>query len=135
MISRQLISTLIEHLIVEDIALHTHLTTNQVVHQDLLTCPDLEAHHILLSVSNQLLHFLFRKCQRIAHLTTGMAVILEILDLLTLGLQLLWCIKGYVSLICIEQLLYIFLIDITTLALAIGSLVATKAYTFVKLDA
>ena len=51
MISRQLISTLIEHLIVEDIALHTHLTTNQVVNQHLLPCLNLEANHILLAFS------------------------------------------------------------------------------------
>ena len=63
MIGGQQVGTLIEHLIVKDIALHPHLTANQVVHQHLLTCLDLKAHHILLAVGNHLLYLLFRKCQ------------------------------------------------------------------------
>ena len=63
-----------------------------------------------------------------------MTVILEILNLLTLGLQLLWCVKGDIGLVSIEQLLHIFLIDITTLALAIRTFVAAKTDTLVKLD-
>ena len=134
MISRQLVCTLIEHLIIKDVALHTHLTTNQVVHKDLLTSLNLEAYHILLTIGNHLLHFLFGESQRITHLTTRMTVVLEILNLLTLGFQFLWGIESYISLISIKQLLHIFFIDITTLTLAIRTFVATKRYAFVKLD-
>ena len=134
MIGRQLVCTLIEHLVIQDITLHTHLTTDQVVHQHLLTSLDLETYHVLPAVGNHLVHFLFRECQRVAHLTTGMTVILEILNLLTLGLQLLGCVKGDIGLIRVEQLLHIFLIDITTLALAIRTFVAAKRHAFVELD-
>ena len=135
MIGGQLVCTLEEHLIVEDIRLHTNLTTNQVVDQHLLSSLDLETDHILLAVGYQLLHFFFRKCQRVAHLATGVAVILEILDFSTLGFQLLWGIKGNIGLIGIEQLLHIFLIDIATLTLAIGTFVATEGDTLVELNA
>ena len=63
MIGRQLVSTLIEHLIITDIALHTHLTTDEVVDQDLLTSLNLEANHILLALGNQLVHLFLRHSQ------------------------------------------------------------------------
>ena len=134
MIGRQLVGTLVEHLIVEDIALDANLTTDQVVNQHFLTSLNLEADHILLAISYQLVNLLFRECQRVTHLTARVAIVLEILNLSTLDLQLLWCIEGNVCLIGIQQLLHIFLIDIATLALTIGAFVASKADTLVKLD-
>ena len=64
-----------------------------------------------------------------------MGVILEVLDLRTLGLQFLRGVEGYISLARIEQLLDILLIDITALALAVRAFVATKRDTLIKLDA
>ena len=132
MVSRQLIGTLIEYLIIEDIALHAHLSTNQVIHQHLLSCLDLKAHHILLTIGNQLLHLLLRQCQRVTHHTTGMTVVLEILYLLTLSLQFLRGIKGDIGFTSIQQLLHILLVDVTALTLAVGTLVTTETHTFVK---
>ena len=134
MVGRQLICTLIEHLIIKNVRLHTHLATNQVVDQYLLACLNLKAYHILLTIGNQLIHFLLRQCQRIAHLVASVAVVLEILDFLTLGLQLFRGIESNVSLVGIEQLLHIFLIDIATLALTVRTLIATKRDTLIKLD-
>ena len=63
MIGGQLVGTLIQHLVVYDVTLHTYLTTDQVVNEDLLTGLYLEAHHILLPVSNHPVNLLLRKGQ------------------------------------------------------------------------
>ena len=135
MVSRQLIGTLVEHLIVADIALDAYLATNQVVDQNLLTRFHFEANHILLTLSYQGIHLLFRHGERVAHLTAGMAVVLEVLYLIAFLFQFLGRIESNICLISIQQLLDILLIDITTLALAVRTLIATKRDTLVELDA
>ena len=102
MIRRQLVGTLVEHLIVEDVALHPYLTTDEIVDKHLLSCLDLETDHILLSIGNQLINLFFREDQRVAHLTAGVAVVLEVLNLSTLGLQFLWGVEGDIGLTGIE---------------------------------
>ena len=49
-ISRQFISTLIKHLVIQDIAHHLHIATNHIVHVNLLTRFNLEAYSILLTI-------------------------------------------------------------------------------------
>ena len=134
MICRQLVGTLIKHLIVKNIALYTNLTTDKVVNKNLLTSLNLETNNILLAISNQLINLFLWESQRVTHLTAGMTIILEVLNFGTLSLQLLRSIESNICLIGIEQLLNIFLIDIATLALAIWTFVATKTYTLVELD-
>ena len=63
-----------------------------------------------------------------------MAVVLEVLNLGTLRLQLLWGIEGNIRLIGIQQLLDILFINVATLALTIGTLVATERNAFIELD-
>ena len=133
-ISRQLVGTLIKHLVITDITLYTHLATNQVVNKNLLTSLNLEANHILLTLGNQFVNLFLRHSQRVTHLTTSMAIVLEVLNLGTLCLQLLRRIESNISLIGIQQLLNVFLVNITTFALAIRTFVATKANTFVEFD-
>ena len=134
-ISRQLVSTLIKHLIVKDICLYTYLTTDKVVDEDLLTGIDLKSDNILLAIGDKLFYLLLWQGQRVTHLTASVAVVLEILYLLTLCLQLLWSVESDVCLVCIQQLLNILLIDVTALTLTIRTLVATKAHTLIKLYA
>ena len=55
MISRQLISTLIEHLVVHHVAHNAHITTDEVVDMNSLSWLHFETNHILLSVGNELL--------------------------------------------------------------------------------
>ena len=134
-IGRQLVGTLVEHLVIEDVALHTHLTANQVVDQYLLSGFNLETDYVLMAGSHQLFHFLLWKGQRVTHLTTGVGVVLEILDFGTLGFQLLGGVEGDVSLVGIQQLLNIFLIDVAALTLTVGTFVTSEGYTLVELDA
>lgn len=134
MIGGQLVGTLIQHLIVYDITLHTHFTTDQVMDEDLLTGLHLETDHILLTVSNHPVDLLLRKGQRVTHLLTGMAVVLEVLHLSALCLQLLRGVEGDICLPGIQQLLHILLVDVTALTLTIGTFVATEGDTLVKLN-
>ena len=131
----QLVGTLIEHLVVKDVGLHAHLTTDEVVDQYLASRLNLETDNILLTIGNQLVNLLLGQGQRVTHLPTGMGVVLEILDLSTLGLQFLGRVESDVGLIGIQQLLHIFLINVATLTLAIRTFVATEADTLVELDA
>ena len=126
MVGRQLVGTLVEHLVVADVALDTHLTTDEVVDENFLTSLHLEADDILMAGSNQRVDLFLRKGQRVAHLLARVAVVLEVLYLSTLLFQLLRGIEGNVGLVVVQQLLDIFLIDVATLALAIGTLVATE---------
>ena len=64
-----------------------------------------------------------------------MAVVLEILYFRTLGLQLFRRVEGDIGLSGIQQLLYIFLIDVTALTLTIGPLVTSEADALIELDA
>ena len=131
----QLVGTLEQHLVVDDVGLHAHLATDQVIDQHLVAGLHLEAHHILPTVGYQLVDLLFRQRQRVAHLAAGMRVVLEVLYLAALLLQLLRRVEGYVGLAGIEQLLHIFLIDVAALTLAVGPFVAAERYTLVELDA
>ena len=60
---------------------------------------------------------------------------MEVGSSLACSLKLLLVIKSIVGLAGIEQHLHIFLIDVAALRLTIGTMVATKGDTFVKLDA
>ena len=133
-ICRQLVGTLIQHLVVADITLDTYFATDEVVDENLLTGLDLKTNDILVARSNQLLDFLLGEGQRVTHLTARMAVVLEVLNLSTLGLQLLWGVESDICLVGIQQLLNIFLIDIATLTLTVGTFVATKRHALVELD-
>ena len=85
-IGRQFVGTLIQHLVVADIALDTYFAADEVVDENLLTGLDLKTNDILVARSNQLLDFLLGEGQRVTHLTARMAVVLEVLNLGTLGL-------------------------------------------------
>ena len=57
MICREFVSRLIEHLIVKDVRLDAYHAPYEVIDNDFLSWIDKEAHHILLSLIKQLLHF------------------------------------------------------------------------------
>ena len=134
MICWQLVCALIEHLVVQDITHHLHVSSYHIVDMNLLSWFNLETNCILLTICDELIYLLLGKGERVAHLHTGMGIVLEILNLSTLSFQLLGSIESDISLTRIEQLLHIFLIDVATLTLAVRTMLSTKAYTLVKLD-
>jgi hypothetical protein len=134
-IGRKLVGTLIEHLVVEDIALDANLTTDQVIDENLFAWLDLEAYNILLAVSDKLINLLTRHTQGVAHLQAGMRIILEVLNLGTLSLEFLRSIECDVCLTISKKLLDVSLVDVAALTLTVRTMVATKADALVELDA
>ena len=131
----QFVCALIENLVVQDVAHYLHVATNHIVDVDFLSWLNLEANGVLLAVGYQLIHLLLRESQGVAHLHTGMCIILEVLNFGTLSLQLLRSIESDVSLAVVQKLLHIFFIDVATLALAVRTMLTTEAHTLIKLDA
>ena len=135
MIGRQLVGTLVEHLVVDHVAHDAHIATDEVVDMHGLTRFDLETHHILLSLVDELSGGLLAQGERVAHQHARMGIVLEILDFRTLGLQLLGGVEGIIGLARIQQLLHIFLIYMTPFALAIRPELAAEGHTLVELYA
>ena len=135
MVRGQFVGTLVEHFVVENVALHAHLATNHVVHQHLAARLNLEAHHVLLAVVDEASHLVGGQRQRVAHHLARLGVVLEVLNLLALLLQFFGRVEGYVGLAFLQQLVDVLLVDGTSLALPVGTVVATKADTLVELDA
>jgi hypothetical protein len=134
-IGGQFVGTLIEHLIVEDIGLDAHLATDKVVDEDFLTRFDHEAHHILLTISYELVNLSLREGEGVAHLEARARVVLKIRYLIALGLEFFRGIEGNVGFAGIEELLDILLVNLATLALAVGAFVATERDAFIELYA
>ena len=134
-IGRQFVGTLVEDLVVEDGGIDFHLTTDEVIHDDILAWFDEEANDVGLAGSDELLGLVETQAQRITHLTTGRGIVLEVGSSLACSLKLLLVIKSIVGLAGIQEHLHIFLVDLATLRLTIGAIIATKGDTFVKLDA
>ena len=72
---------------------------------NLLSWFNLETNGILLAVGDELIYLLLGKGKRVAHLHTGMGIVLEILNLSTLSFQLLWSIESDICLTIVQKLL------------------------------
>ena len=133
-ISGQFVGALVEHLVVENVALDLHIATNHVVYMHFNARLNHETHHILLAVVDATFYFLLRESERVGHLHTCLGIVLEVLNLRTLCFKLLGSIECYVSLAVGKELVDIFLIYGATLALTIRAVIATERNSFVKLD-
>ena len=58
MIGGQLVSTLIKHLIVEDITHDAHITANKVIDMNSNAWRNLKTHNILMALGNEAIHLL-----------------------------------------------------------------------------
>lgn len=134
-VSGELVSTLVKHLVIEHVRHDAHVATDDVVNVNLFARLDFEAHHILLSSFDEALGLLFAEGDRVAHHAARVGIILEILDFLALLRQFLWRVEGDVGLSSIEQQFDIFLIDVAAFALSVGAVFSAEADTFVKLYA
>ena len=134
-ICRQFVGTLIEHFVVDDVALYHHFATYHVIHMHLYTRLYLETHHILLSVGNALLAFFRSHGERVGHLQACVGVVLEVCYLATFLLQFLRSVESYVRRTLFEQDINIFFINIPTLALTVRTVFAAEGHAFVELYA
>ena len=131
----QLVSALIEHLVVQNVALYLDVAADHIVHVHLYSGLHLEAYHILFAVGDAALHLLLRKSERVGHLLTCTCVVLEVLHSSTLGFELFGRIEGDVSLVVSKELVNVLLVYGATLALTVRTVIAAEAHTLVKLDA
>ena len=134
MVCRQFVGTLIEHLVIEDVGLDTHISAYHIVHVNLLARLYLEADNILFAVVDKCVDLLLSHGERVAHHHSRVGVILEVLYLVALGLQLFGSVERDICFSGFKKLVYIFLIYLTALALTVRTLVATETYAFIKLD-
>lgn len=134
-VSGELVSTLVKHLVVEYVRHDAHVATDDVVNVNLFAWLDFEAHHILLASFDEALRLLFAEGDRVAHHAARVGIILEILDFLALLRQFIWRVEGDVGLSSVEQQFDILLIDVAAFALSVGAVFSAEADTFVKLYA
>ena len=134
-ICRKFVGALIKNLVVKNIALYNNVAAYHVVNVNVLARLNLEAHYILVAVGYQSFNLFGRQCERVAHHHSRMGIILEVLYLLAFCLKLLGRVEGNVCLAGIEQLVDIFSVYRTTLALTVRTMLAAEADTLVKLNA
>ena len=134
-VSGELVSTLVKHLVIEHVRHDAHVATDDVVNVNLFAWLDFEAHHILLASFDEALRLLFAEGDRVAHHAARVGIILEILDFLALLRQFFWRVEGDVGFSSIEQQFDILLIDVAAFALSVGAVFSAEADTFVKLYA
>ena len=106
----QFVGTLVQHLVVEDVAFDMHLSSDDVIDNDISSRFDFESHHILLSVFDECIHLLFRHGEGVAHREARVCVVLEVGSVLTSCVQLLWRVESDIRLAVVEQHLYVFLV-------------------------
>ncbi len=131
----QIVGTLVQHLVVEHIRFVMHLAAYHVLNINLLVGVNFETHRIQLAACQPVLHFFSTEAERILHLHTGMGIILEIGVFGMLGFQLGRRIESIVGLALGQELVYVSLVDFTTLRLAIGAVFTAETHAFVELDA
>ena len=130
----QLVGTLVEHFVVEYVALYHHIAAYHVVHVHFRARLNHEAHDVLLSVCDASLGLFLAQGERVGHLKACVRVILEVLYLGAFCLQFFGSIECYVGFSLFEELLYILLVDVATLALTVGTVLSAEGNAFVELD-
>ena len=131
----QFVRALVEHLVVQNVALDYHVAAYHVVNVHLFARLHLEADHVLHAVGYERIDVGLRHSQRVAHLQARVGVILEVLYFPALGLKLLGSVEGDVGLARVEQLLHVLLVYGATLALAVRAVRAAEADALVELYA
>ena len=105
------------------------------MHDYILVGVDAEAHHPFFTLVHEGLDLLSGQGQGVAHHATRACVILEVFDLLTLGIKLLGGVKGVVSLAGVDELLCVLTVQVTALALLVRAVVAALVHALVDADA
>ncbi len=133
-IGGQVVGALVKHLVVENVALDGHLAAQQVINHHVAARLNLEADHIFLAGVDKALHLLGGHCQRIAHLSARVCVILEIGYFGALCLKFLGSVEGDVGATAVKQHLDMLAVNVAALALLVGAERAAFAHTLVNLD-
>ena len=133
MICRKLICTFVQNLVIKDVTFYTYISANHVVNMNFLSWFYKKSYYILSTIVNECLNFILGHRKGIAHEHTRMAVILEILNLITLCFQFLWSIEGNICLACVKKHFDIFLVYVTPLALPVRTFLSANTHTLIEL--
>ncbi|EJW91904.1 hypothetical protein EVA_19992 [gut metagenome] len=134
-VSGEVVGTLVKYFVIQDVRHNAYVTADDVFDVNFFAGFYLEAYDILFACLNETLRFFFTKYQSIAHLHTGVGIVLEVLYGFALGVEFFGGIEGNVSLACIKQLLDVLAIDVTAFTLTVRTVFTSEADPFVKLDA
>ena len=135
MVGGKVVGTFIKHLVVENVGVDGDFAADKVVDMNFAARLNEEADHILRAVVNEAFHLLGGKRERVAHLSAGRGVILEVRNGGACGLEFLGSVESYVGTAVVEKHLDMLAIDVAALALLIGAVGATFAHTLVDADA
>ncbi len=127
----EVVGALVEHFVVEDVALDGHSAADEVVDSHVAARLDAEAHHVLGAVGYEALDFLGGQSQGVAHRHACRCVILEVGDFGAARVQLGRSVESYVSLSGIEKHLDVLAVYVAAFALLVWSVGASFADTFV----
>ena len=119
MVGWEVVSRLIEHLVVEDIGVDDNLTSDEVVNVHVFIGLNLKANDIFVASCDACIHLFFAECEGVNHLRAGAGIVLEIADFITLGFEFFGGVKSNVSMSAIEELIYILMVDFSALRLTI----------------
>ena len=132
MIGRQIVCRLIQHLVIDNTGVNGHIATDDVIHVHILAGRHLKTHDILSPGGQQSIHLLLAHGQGVTHGHTRGGIVLEILDFSTFGIELLRSVESQIGVPLVQQLLHIATVNVATLRLTVGTLVATETYAFIK---
>ena len=132
-VRRKVVGGLVQHLVVQDVRVDHNLAANQIVHMHLFVRLYQKTHYILITAFHAFVHLGLRQGQRVYHLTAGTRIVLEVWHLLTLGFQLCRRVKRYISMVAVQQLLHILVIDISAFALSVRTMLAHGFYLFLSI--
>ena len=137
-IGRQSVCRFIKNFIVQSRGIDSHITTNHIVHLNILTLGHFETDNVLVAACDALLNLLGRQTQRGSEFGTHSVVVSKGLALgLHLGtqsIQLVGSIESIVGVTALHELQSIFFVDCFALALAIRCVGATLADTLIDFD-
>jgi hypothetical protein len=123
-VSRQVISRLVENLVVKDIRVDNHFATDEIMDVYVDIWFYLETNYILLASSNTSIYLLLAEGEGVDHLLAGAGIVLEVSYFCTFGFELLWGVKGNICVARSEELVHILVVDLAALTLTVWAMVA-----------
>ena len=94
---------------------------------------NLEAQYILRALADKALHLVGAQRERVAHVHARRSVVLEVLRGVARRVEFFGRVEGYVSLAAVKQLVGVFFVNAAAFRLAVGTVFAAEAHTFVEL--
>ena len=138
-VCRELVGTLIEHLVVKGLGIYDDVTADDVIHLDILGLWHLEADYPLVATLDTRLDLSLREgergLERIAHCRIVSESLASSLSLLAESIERLGGVERIVGVAALDKLLSVFEINLLALALAVWGVWSTLLDALVGYDA